>query len=112
MRFAVRKRHERNGGQRLRGSRRVPTLRTLFAWLVPLAGVALVANWALYQYAIDQHRKHGHMHLPKEGVAIAFVATGTVLALPLIWLQLRKPARPGASKVTKRSGMKTPGPRA
>lgn len=112
MKFAVRKRHERKGGQRLRGTRRAPTLRILFAWLFPLAGLALFANWALYQYAIDQHKKHGHIHLPKEGVAIAFVSTGTVLAVPLIWLQLRKPAEPSASKRIKPSGTKTPGTQA
>lgn len=85
-------RHERLSGGRGR-PRRPPGLRTLFAWLIPLAAISGLADWMVSAQILEHYRKYGHVCFPGIGTAAALSFTGTTISVPFLWLQARRQAR-------------------
>ncbi len=86
-------RRRRSRNQRGRGGRKNrPGVKSLLGWLIPLATLAGLADWMVISQMLEHYRKHGHVCPPGVGLVFALSLTGTAVAIPFIWVQLRRQA--------------------
>lgn len=77
--------------ERGRGGRKPPPgVRTLLAYLLPFAALAVLADWIVCHEMLSHHRKYGHTYVPGIGMAMALSLTGAAISVPFFWLQARK----------------------
>lgn len=81
--------------RRLRGRppARPPKLRTLLAFVIPLAAVASLAAWMLLEDALEHRRKYGHVHVSMQMLLVALWATGSAVTVLTVWLHASRRAR-------------------
>lgn len=73
-----------------------PTVRTLIAYLVPFAVLAILADWLFY-LELEQYRQHGS-HVPQASLVVALGLNGVAISIPFFWLLARRWAIPRAPK--------------